>query len=466
MAEGFVGLAFGVSGVFTVVDQCLTLYRHIDEARDFGENVWQQYVLFKHECTRFHSWQKEMRDFHVFTTAQQPQPTQQRSFSTEMGLPSADEQMHDILTQIIVTLETVRTLCKKYKVDQAGQHGRTTLKKADVTSISTGLATTIIGSAVASDGKMGASSIKKQQNEAFLKANTGLFKRIFYGAKLWKEPDKEEFEKCVKDFAHWNNCLQDFFPSTRRMLLDLVSSSAILEMEQDPQNLKRIQAAASTGLYDSLARRAALRQENLDQEPKSSTKEDVDSLDEKEVGYTLSTLRGVVTFSNTSADSLGYVQYEEQEHRLFGFISAFPPKSDCNQPPLSLSDLLVDGTKHKRSYSLPSLPQRLRIAQRVTITLLELHNSEWLHKDLNSRNVLFFYGTGTVLNLSMPYVSGFEYTRPDNISAISFSVRSSPTDIYRHPGLLGPFPAHQTRPRYKRVHDIYSLGLLLLEISL
>jgi len=315
MAEGFVGLAFSVSGVFTLVDHCLTLYRHIDEARDFGENVWQQYVLFQHECTRFHSWQKEMRDFHVLTTAQQPQPTQQRSFSTEMGLPSADEQMHNILTQIIVTLETVRTLCKKYKVDQAGQHGRTTLKKADVTSISTGLATTIIGSAVASDGKMGASSIKKQQNEAFLKANTGLFKRIFYGAKLWKESDKEEFEKCVKDFAHWNNCLQDFFPSTRRMLLDLVSSSAILEMEQDPRNLKRIQAAASTGLYDSLARRAALRQENLEQEPKSSTKEDVDSLDEKEVRYTLSTLRGVVTFSNTSAG--------ENRHDPFGKLTCF-----------------------------------------------------------------------------------------------------------------------------------------------
>ena len=165
-------------------------------------------------------------------------------------------------------------------------------------------------------------------------------------------------------------------------------------------------------------------------------------------------------------DSLGYVQYEEQEHRLFGFISAFPPKSDCNQPPLSLNDLLVDGTKHKRLYSLPSLPQRIRIAQRVAITLLELHNSEWLHKDLNSRNVLFFYGSGTVLNLGMPYMSGFEYARPDDISAISFSVRSSPTDIYRHPALLGPFPASQTRPRYKRVHDIYSLGLLLLEIGL
>ena len=165
-------------------------------------------------------------------------------------------------------------------------------------------------------------------------------------------------------------------------------------------------------------------------------------------------------------DCLGYFQYEDQDRRLFGFISSFPPKSDSNRPPVSLYDLLIDGAKKKRSYSLPSLPQRIRIAQRLAITLLELHNAEWLHKDLNSRNVTFFYSSGTSLDLSTPYVSGFEYARPDDISAISFSVRSSSTDIYRHPSLLGPFHAGQKRPRYKRIHDIYSLGLLLLEIGL
>lgn len=165
-------------------------------------------------------------------------------------------------------------------------------------------------------------------------------------------------------------------------------------------------------------------------------------------------------------DSLGYFQYEDQDRRLFGFIYAFPPKSDSNQSPVSLHDLLADGAKHKRSYSLPSLSQRISIAQRVAITLLELHSSDWLHKDLNSRNVLFFHGSGTGLDLSKPYVSGFEYARPDDISALSFSVRRSQTDIYRHPTLLGPLSSGQKRPRYQRSHDIYSLGLLLLEVGL
>ena len=186
MAEGIVGLVFGVSGVFTLVDQCLTLYRHISEARNFGENVWQQYVLFQHESARFNSWQKEMRDFHTLTGSQRSL-SHQRPSNVGIDMPNADELIHNILAQVVAILEAVKKLCEKYKVDQLESPGHSKLKKADVTSISTGLATTVIGSAVACDGRMTASSLKKQQNEAFLKENTGLFKRILYGAKLWKE---------------------------------------------------------------------------------------------------------------------------------------------------------------------------------------------------------------------------------------------------------------------------------------
>jgi len=108
MAEGIVGLAFGVSGVFALVDQCLILYRHIDEARTFGENVWQQYVLFQHECARFNSWQKEMRDFHVVTRPSLPNS----SLSTGLETPNADDLMHNTLAQIISILEAVQSLCR------------------------------------------------------------------------------------------------------------------------------------------------------------------------------------------------------------------------------------------------------------------------------------------------------------------------------------------------------------------
>jgi hypothetical protein len=302
MAEGIIGLAFGASGVVTLVNQCLTLYRHIDEARSFGENVWEQYVLFQHEYTRLNMWLKEMRDFHTRTHPQHERtldlPAQPKS-TVGFDTPNANELMHHILAQIVSILGFVKDLCEKYKVDQLEKSGNTgKLRKADVASISTGLATTVIVSAVASDGRLAASSLKKQQNEAFLKGSTGLLKRVLYGSRLWKESDKDEFQQLVKKFAHWNNCLQDFLPSTRKMLLDLISSSATLEGETDPSDLKRIQAAASTGLYESLARRAALRQANLEPSSSSSLKRDPKCFSEKEIGAILSLLRGVATFSN------------------------------------------------------------------------------------------------------------------------------------------------------------------------
>ncbi|KAH8692515.1 hypothetical protein GQ44DRAFT_719799 [Phaeosphaeriaceae sp. PMI808] len=507
MAEGFVGLAFSVSGIFTLVKKCLSIYRHIDEAGGFGENVWEQYVLFQHECVRFTSWQKEMRDFHTTDSTQTP-----ISPHTSSEGPNADELMNDTLAQIMTTLQAVQQLCNKYKVDQLENPGHTA-GKMDVPSITTGVATTVIGSAVASDGKLAASSMRKQQNESFLKGRAGLFKRILYGAKLWKDSDKEDLQRLVSSFAHWNNCLENFLPSTRRMLLDLSSSSALLESEVDPSNLQKIHAAASTGLYESLARRAKLKQMNLGPSSGSSLKKAFKCLDEKDISSILLASRGVATFSDYGREpvkcliewksyadladydsilaaekqveglvnlsnfnkkpatmnvleSFGYFQYEDHENRLFGFISSFPPKSEINQAPVSLNELLVDAAKSKRSYTLPSLPQRVRVAQKIAITLLELHNAEWLHKDLNSRNVLFFYSNPTALDLNTPWVSGFEYARPDDISAISFSVRASSMNMYRHPSLLGPFTPGQKRPRFQRIHDIYSFGVLLLEIGL
>jgi hypothetical protein len=290
MAEGIVGLAFGVSGVFTLVDQCLTLYRHIDEARTFGENVWQQYVLFQHECVRFNSWQKEMRDFHVVTRPS----LSSSSISTGLETPNADDLMHNTLAQIISILEAVQSLCKEYRVNELDHSGYTKQKKASVADLSAGLATTVIGSAIASDGKLAISAQTKRQNEAFFKKNTGLFKRIRYSTKLWKESDKETLQKLVTQFAHWNDCLQRFLPTARRMLLDLVSSSILLEGEGEVSDLGRIQVAASTGLYESLARRVALKQANLESLPGPSLKKGLECLGDIDIGSIMSLPRAVV----------------------------------------------------------------------------------------------------------------------------------------------------------------------------
>jgi hypothetical protein len=63
--------------------------------------------------------------------------------------------------------------------------------------------------------------------------------------------------------------------------------------------------------------------------------------------------------------------------------------------------------------------------------------------------------------LPQPYIVGFEYSRPNDPEADSELVAEhSNLDLYRHPHSLGP-----KRKRFCRAFDIYSLGVMLLEVG-
>ncbi len=107
--------------------------------------------------------------------------------------------------------------------------------------------------------------------------------------------------------------------------------------------------------------------------------------------------------------------------------------------------------------------------------MLELHNAHWLHQNIHSDNIIFFSSSSSAasqdtnkiasIELTSPYICGFEFARPDQVSAISFDVRKSNFSFYRHSSLFD-VDANGKRPRYEKKHDIYSLGLALLEIGL
>lgn len=65
-------------------------------------------------------------------------------------------------------------------------------------------------------------------------------------------------------------------------------------------------------------------------------------------------------------------------------------------------------------------------------------------------------------------MTGFGYARPDTEEVVSLVVSSTGKDIYKHPDLRGGEQDNEGQrvPRFKRKYDIYSLGLVLLEIGL
>lgn len=137
-------------------------------------------------------------------------------------------------------------------------------------------------------------------------------------------------------------------------------------------------------------------------------------------------------------------------------VFQFP--SGCFSPPTPLRHML-DTTKMSEK---PSLEARLRLALTLAVALFQFHTVGWVHKSFRSSNILFFPGeTPTPLTLENPYLVGFEYAREDAGFSDNPVYTDIATDIYRHPQTWG-----KPTTNFQKMHDIYSLGVVLLEIGL
>ena len=119
------------------------------------------------------------------------------------------------------------------------------------------------------------------------------------------------------------------------------------------------------------------------------------------------------------------------------------------------------------SSNMPALEDRFRLALNLASSVALLHRKGILHRNLNSTGVLFFmkdvcqsenrkiWKEGIIRR---PYVVAFDDCAEDSPTTDRSSVL---TDIYRH-----PYIESGQRTLAQASHDIYSLGLILLEIGL
>ncbi|CAI7607869.1 unnamed protein product [Penicillium glandicola] len=154
-------------------------------------------------------------------------------------------------------------------------------------------------------------------------------------------------------------------------------------------------------------------------------------------------------------ECLGFLEDMDE----FVFLYDYPPASDLNIPPRSLQELLRDSKMRP-----PSLTARLKLALEICNTLLTVHTSGWLHKNIRSENILFFTPSKTSDASAFgtqPYLTGFTFARADSPIEISDQASEDPLlDIYRHPQALG-----EPSASYAMYMDHYSLGTVLIEIA-
>ncbi|KAL8736985.1 MAG: hypothetical protein Q9181_002125 [Wetmoreana brouardii] len=119
------------------------------------------------------------------------------------------------------------------------------------------------------------------------------------------------------------------------------------------------------------------------------------------------------------------------------------------------------------STNMPSLEDRFRLAFNLASSLLHLHARGLLHKNINSRNIVFFTNhTDTSAEtkawkkgiIRRPFLTSFDQCTEEVCTELEEPFISN---IYRHPQY-----ERGRRSRFIPHYDIYSLGLILLEIGL
>ena len=159
---------------------------------------------------------------------------------------------------------------------------------------------------------------------------------------------------------------------------------------------------------------------------------------------------------------IGY--YEEPQRRSFGVVYRLSPqssnKAETILEPTSLFELITSTLDTDRGK--PYLGERFEIARTVAACTFYCHSGNWLHKRLNSHNVIFLVPKGSTVSRSArsPYIIGFNHAREDKDDDDSCGPPSEPGLIpYLHPDYIS------TR-RFRKLFDYYSVGLLLLEIGI
>jgi len=90
---------------------------------------------------------------------------------------------------------------------------------------------------------------------------------------------------------------------------------------------------------------------------------------------------------------------------------------------------------------------------------------DWVHRALRSDNVLLIFSNddldrATLLRAELR-ICGFEASRPSADSSLGPYDNELAKNVYRHPNRWGT-----PREIFTQVHDVYSLGVILLEIGL
>jgi hypothetical protein len=144
--------------------------------------------------------------------------------------------------------------------------------------------------------------------------------------------------------------------------------------------------------------------------------------------------------------------FDDESNQRFGLIYQVPGAIPHSAEAISLSQLLL------QQGNPPPLLSRISLAKELVTSLYFLHAVNWLHKGLRDESILVLMRHGSP-DYSQPFISGFEYSRPDE-AGLTTTAAPDTWAVYAHPDYQG-----FDKKTYRKTFDMYSLGIILLEIA-
>jgi hypothetical protein len=134
----------------------------------------------------------------------------------------------------------------------------------------------------------------------------------------------------------------------------------------------------------------------------------------------------------------------------FDFVFAIPP---FLTRPRSLRDLLLHKTKH------PFLDEKVELSKQLANSVAFVHTANFVHKNIRPETILVFDQESS--ETCAAFLVGFEVFRMADGRSYGYRDTSWEKNIYHY-----PFQQGLTQEYYVMQHDIYTLGVCLLEIGL
>ena len=162
----------------------------------------------------------------------------------------------------------------------------------------------------------------------------------------------------------------------------------------------------------------------------------------------------------------------QSRQKRYALVYELPFAADLGSKPQTLLDLIKSRKGSSQELLPPQHPlnQRFELARKVACAVLYVQAMGWVHKSIRTNNVIILEKGDSLSDakssfprqLGNPYLCGFDTARQDKAASDQRGDAFWELNIYRHPARQGLLPEE----RYSMNHDIYSLGVVLLELGI